>query len=90
MYNDFKEDWSHQDTELYRYLLGIELPWTVERVKLDLVNQRVDVWANHEEDKPWPCPKPGAMVPLYDHASERTWRHLDSCQSMRRSFMPEL
>jgi hypothetical protein len=31
-----------QDTELYRYLLGIEPPWTVERVKLDLVNQRVD------------------------------------------------
>ena len=25
-----------KDTELYRYLLGIEQPWTVERVTLDM------------------------------------------------------
>ena len=69
-----------RDTELYRYLLGIEPPWTVERVELDLVNQRVDVWARHEEDLRWPCPECGALVALYDHAPERSWRHLDSCQ----------
>jgi len=57
-----------QDTELYRYLLGIEPPWTVERVNLDLVNQRVDVWANHAEDLRWPCPECETLVPLYDHA----------------------
>jgi len=71
-----------QDTELYRYLLGIEPPWTVERVKLDLVNQRVDVWANHAEDLRWLCPECETLVPLYDHAPERSWRHLDSCQFM--------
>jgi hypothetical protein len=38
-----------QDTELYRYLLGIEEPWTVERVTLDMEDQRVDVWATHQE-----------------------------------------
>ena len=38
-----------QDTELYRYLLGIEEPWTVERVTLDVKNQRVDVWATHKK-----------------------------------------
>ena len=69
-----------QDIELYRYLLGIEPPWVVEDVKLDLVNQRVDVWAGHQDDLRWPCPECGAMMPLYDHASERIWRHLDSCQ----------
>ena len=42
-----------QDTELYRYLLGIEAPWTVKKVQLDLVNQRVDVWADHAEDLRW-------------------------------------
>ena len=36
------------DTELYRYLLGIEQPWTVEEVKLDLAEQRVEVWAGHK------------------------------------------
>jgi transposase len=71
-----------QDTELYRYLLGIEAPWTVKKVQLDLVNQRVDVWADHAEDLRWPCPECGDLVPLYDHAAERAWRHLDSCQFM--------
>jgi transposase len=69
-----------QDTELYRYLLGIEGPWTVERVTLDMENQRVDVWVTHPQEIRWPCPECGAMGSLYDHAPERAWRHLDSCQ----------
>jgi hypothetical protein len=28
-----------RDTELYRYLLGIEAPWTVKTVQLDLVKR---------------------------------------------------
>jgi transposase len=71
-----------QDTELYRYLLGLELPWKVERVKLDVDSQRVDVWAGHAEGLRWPCPECGEMMPVYDHTPERTWRHLDSCQFM--------
>jgi transposase len=69
-----------KDTELYRYLLGIEQPWTVERVTLDIESQRVDVWATHKEGIRWPCPECGSMASVYDHAPERTWRHLDSCQ----------
>jgi hypothetical protein len=57
-YNDSKRTGAVQDTELNRYLLGIEPTWTVERVKLDLVNQEVDVWANHEEGLRWPWEKP--------------------------------
>jgi transposase len=69
-----------QDKELYRYLLGLEPPWTVERVDLNVGDQRVDVWASHEEGLRWSCPECGAMLPLYDHTAERVWRHLDSCQ----------
>src|SRR4030065_245793 len=69
-----------KDTELYRYLLGILGPWTVERVTLDMENQRVDVLVTHPEGIRWPCPECGAMASLYDHAPERAWRHLDSCQ----------
>src|SRR3989304_6555929 len=69
-----------QDTELYRYLLGIEEPWTGERVTLDMENQRVDVWATHLKEIRWPCPECGTLASLYDHAPERAWRHLDSCQ----------
>lgn len=71
-----------QDTELYRYLLGLKPPWKVERVKLDVINQRVDIWASHTKGLRWACPECGTKMPLYDHAEERTWRHLDSCQFM--------
>ena len=36
-----------RDVELYRYLLGLEEPWTVRSVELNVQGQRVDVWANH-------------------------------------------
>lgn len=71
-----------RDTELYRHLLGLETPWTVNRVELKLKEQRVDVWAEHAEGRQWPCPECGAELPVYDHAPERSWRHLDSCQFM--------
>lgn len=68
------------DTALYQYLLGLQSPWTVSRVNLDINGQRVDVWAEHPEDAAWACPHCTKTLPLYDHAEERTWRHLDSCQ----------
>ena len=61
-----------QDIELYRYLLGLESPGTVERVKLDIIGQSVDIWATHAEELRWACPECGALMPLYDHAPERT------------------
>jgi len=69
-----------RDTELYRHLLGIESPWTVTRVDLNVPEQRVDVWAEHGERAQWSCPECNATAPLHDHADERVWRHLDSCQ----------
>jgi len=68
-----------RDTELYRQLLGLEKPWTVERVELDVKAQRVDVWAKHEKLKAWPCPDCDRPCGLHDHDEERAWRHLDSC-----------
>jgi transposase len=69
-----------QDTALYQYLLGLKSPWTVSRVTLDVQGHRVDVWAEHSEHATWTCPHCAKTRPLYDHAEERTWRHLDSCQ----------
>jgi len=69
-----------QDTALYQYLLGLKSPWTVSRVNLDVKAQRVDVWAEHPQRAEWACPQCSKNLPLYDHAEERTWRHLDSCQ----------
>jgi transposase len=69
-----------QDIELYRQLLGLNTPWTVIRVELKVKEQRVEVWAGHADSARWPCPECAAPLPLYDHAEERAWRHLDSCQ----------
>ena len=69
-----------EDRELYWYLLGLKSPWTVGRVSLDIKKRRVDVWAEHPEGSSWPCPECLKGLAVYDHAEERTWRHLDSCQ----------
>ena len=69
-----------EDTDLYRHLLGLTPPWSVSRVELSVKTQQVDVWVEHAGELRWPCPECGVELPLYDHAEERAWRHLDSCQ----------
>src|SRR5579863_5205295 len=68
-----------RDVELYRQLLGLEAPWTVERVELSVTDSQVDVWVVHRRGVRWPCPECGVELASYDHAEERAWRHLDSC-----------
>jgi transposase len=68
------------DTELYRHLLGLEAPWSVARVEVAVKDQKINVWAQHAPDARWACPKCKTELALYDHAEERSWRHLDSCQ----------
>jgi transposase len=69
-----------RDVELYRHLLGLQAPWTVGQVTLDIKEQRVDVFAQHDNRAKWPCPECAVICPLHDHEPERQWRHLDSCQ----------
>lgn len=68
-----------QDRQLYEQILGIASPWFVERVELQLEDGEVRVHLAHR-DGPWPCPECGRECPLHDHAPQRTWRHLDTCQ----------
>lgn len=68
------------DTQLYQQILGLNEPWFVSRVELNMDQQRVDVYVDHRPDATWACPVCGKAVGLYDHADERVWRHLDSCQ----------
>ena len=49
-------------------------------MNLDVNGQCVEVWDEHSGDATWTCPHGAETLPLYDHAEERTWRHLDSCQ----------
>ena len=71
-----------ESKELYRHLLGISDPWTVEDVHLDMTRGQVDVFVGHAKGVRLPCPKCGQELAVYDHSAKRTWRHLDSCQFM--------
>jgi transposase len=69
-----------EDRELYRRILGIEAPWYIESVDLQLGRGEVHVYLAHEDLSSWVCPECGAQCPLHDHQPERKWRHLDTCQ----------
>jgi transposase len=66
--------------ELYRHLLGLKEPWGVDRVEMDVGNQRVDVFVSHLKSQRFNCPSCDESLGVYDHQPERVWRHLDSCQ----------
>lgn len=68
------------DTDLYRQILGIELPWYVCKVELDLASESVRVFLEYRIMTEWSCPSCGAAASVHDHREERSWRHLDSCQ----------
>ena len=69
-----------QDKELYQHILGLKSPWTVSEVKLDMELQQIDVHVSHPRGTRFACPECGDELACYDHAPERQWRHLDSCQ----------
>ena len=69
-----------QDRELYRQILGIETPWSVLRVDLQLTAGEVHVYLDHDENVNWRCPECEKECRLFDHQPERQWRHLDTCQ----------
>ena len=72
--------WAMNDTELYRQILGLVEPWQVSRVDLSAESVRIDVWVDHPRRTPFACSQCERELPVYDHADEREWRHLDSCQ----------
>src|SRR6266404_383932 len=64
-----------RDRELYATILGVQAPWRVERVELDVAGGAVHVWLARTEGAPAPCPECQTACPIYDHR-EREWRHL--------------
>jgi len=68
-----------EDKKLYEHLLGIEAPWSVSRIELDVIGRKVNVWVEHQDKIKWLCPECQKPLAIYDHAEERAWRHLDSC-----------
>ena len=69
-----------KDTELYAQILGITSPFIVARVELLVAKNKVSIWVEHDAGARFACPDCGNSCSVYDHAEERTWRHLDTCQ----------
>ncbi len=69
-----------QDRELYQQILGLSSPWTVADVQLDHEAQEIRVRVEHPRGTTFRCPECDCDCAIHDHADERRWRHLDSCQ----------
>lgn len=69
------------DIDLYRQILGIELPWFVRNVELDSDALTVKVYLDFDGSKAsFNCPVCNQYANLRDRRDMRSWRHLDSCQ----------
>ena len=65
------------DKEFFRKTLGLEEPWEVLDVSLDMEGKRVEVVLRVEAGTLW-CEE-GGQLPVAGY-EEREWRHLDTMQ----------
>lgn len=63
----------------YSQLLGVNSPWDIHSVDLNLAEQRVDIAVEYTDNE-GPCPDCGTLCSKHDDRKERTWRHLDTMQ----------
>lgn len=61
--------------ELYRHLLRINEPWTVEQVDLDMTRGQVDVYVRHVKGMRFACPECGMELTSYDQSILFTYLH---------------
>jgi hypothetical protein len=58
----------------YAQLLGLDTPWKVNDVTLNLDTNQVDIHVDYHS-KDGCCPECNACSPLYDCSPQRSWRH---------------
>ena len=68
-----------RDTDLYTRILGIEAPWQVSTVKVEMAKGEVIVQVERKVGAKLRCPTCGRESHGYD-SRRRRWRHLDTCQ----------
>ncbi len=81
-----------KDTDLYEQLLGLSAPWSVKKVDLSLVDQRVVVEVVLKQGQVWADPTDVTKRAHINGWSEREWRHLDTCQfeTIIKARVPQL
>lgn len=63
----------------YAAMLGLQSPWLVSQVDLNLAEHRVDIEIEYADNEGL-CPHCNALSPKHDDRERRSWRHLDTMQ----------
>ena len=69
-----------RDKDLYKTILGIESPWSITDVTMDVEAEAITVRVQLKPGAALPCPACGRSGCGIKDRRERTWRHLDTCQ----------
>jgi transposase len=80
-----------KDTVLYEQILGLQTPWSVNKVELSLEERRVVVEVILKKQV-WADPTDATKRAHINGWSERQWRHLDTCQfeTVIKARVPQL
>jgi transposase len=66
------------DKSLYGKILGVERPWEVTDVRMDLSGGSITIRVEHSPSARFGCPVCGVAAAIHDHHIKR-WRHLPTC-----------
>jgi transposase len=66
--------------QFYEHLLRLKDPWYVDSVVIDEQGNRVDVYVKHHNPIRVACPVCKEFFGMFDHAPERIFEHLNTCQ----------
>ena len=70
-----------EDKKLFTKLLGLQAPWFIKEVSLSCDNHQLDIFIDHHTGIKFPCPICEEFYGIYDHTSERRFRHLNVWQT---------
>jgi len=68
------------DRKTFESLLKLSAPWFIESIEMDVSGEEMHLRIAHHADARFVCPSCGRASETYDHAAQRTWRHLDMWQ----------
>src|SRR4030042_3083870 len=69
-----------EDTRLYAMLLGIDFPWRISRVQVDMASERIDVWVEEAAGARVSCAGGQEGAPGWDHMAGHVWGALGRLQ----------
>jgi transposase len=69
-----------ENTKFFEQLLGIRSPWYITDISQNHKEMRIDIYVKHSSGIKFPCPECDKFCSVYDHTTEREFRHLNVFQ----------